>query len=105
MSDGTALAWACPAARTGVRHVPRSGLGEGMSPGPARRGGRNFLGGHDELQRDDDVGAPGADGAAAVGPAREFAERVREASLDPVPHDHAGAQGCAGEELLRPGDR
>lgn len=72
---------------------------------PAGRGGWNFLGCHDELQGDGDVGAARADGAAAVGPPHKVTERVGEASVDPVPHHHSGAQGGVGEELLRLGDR
>ncbi len=77
----------------------------GMSPGAARRGGRHGLGGHDEPERDDDVGAAGADGAAAVVLRHQFAEGIREAALDAVPDHHAGAQGSIGEELLRLGRR
>ena len=95
----------CPLLEGTGGHVPQRGLREGMSPGAARRGGRNLLGGHDESQRDDDVGAPGADGAAAVGPGHELPERIREAALDPVAHHHAGAQRRFGEEMLRPGRR
>lgn len=80
-------------------HWPR--LGEGMSGRPAaRRCGRDLFCGHHEGQRDHDVGAPGADGASAVGLLHEFAQGVRQSALDPVPDDDAGAERGGGEELL-----
>ncbi len=76
-----------------------------MSPGAPRRGGGNPLGSHDKRQWDDDVVVPGTDRAISVGPVHELAERVRKATLDPIAHHHAGAQGHVGEEALRLGRR
>lgn len=99
------LGWACPSERAKDGHVRPGGLGKGMSPGAARRGGRDFLGGHHEPEGYGDVGAPGADGAAGVVPGHQFAEGIRESALNPVAHHHAGAQGSVGEELPGLGGR
>lgn len=76
-----------------------------MSPGAGRRGRGNFLGCHHQMPGDLDVGAAGADRAAAVGLRHKLAERVRQAARDPVPHHHAGAQGRLGQEPQRRGQR
>lgn len=67
--------------------------------GAAGRGRRDFLGRHDEREGDDDVGAPGADGARAVGTVNELAKRVRQAAVDPVADHNAGPERGTGEEL------
>lgn len=73
-------------------------------PGAAAgRGGRDFLCGDHEGQRNGDVGAAGADGALGPVPPHQLAKRIREASLDPVPDHHAGPKRGSGKELLRRG--
>lgn len=76
----------------------RGGLGAARTPARGCRG--DLFGGHDERQGDDDVLAPGADGAVGAGPGHELAQRVRQASLDPVSDDHPGAERGAGKKLL-----
>ena len=79
----------------------RAGLGRGPARGAAGRGGRHFLGGGHLRQRNDHVGAPGADGALAVGLAHQLAERIRQAALNAVSDHHPGAERGIRKELLR----
>ena len=76
-----------------------------MSPGrggglAAGRGRGDTLGGHHQGERDNNVRAAGADGAAVSGARHQHAQRVRESALDPVPDHHAGAGRGGRQELL-----
>lgn len=87
--------------RTSTQYVHWARSGEGMSSGgAARRGGRDLFRGDHEGQRDHDVGAPGADGTTGVRLFHQFAQRVRQAALDPVPDHHPGAEWGRRKELL-----
>ena len=79
----------------GARLRPRAGAG--LRRGGA--GGTSLAGSH-ERQRNHDVGAAGADGALAVGRAHQFAQRIGQAALDPVPDHHACAERGVRKELL-----
>ena len=81
------------------------GLGEGMSPGAARRGRRDFLGGHHQIEGNHDIGPPGPYGALPAGAGHQLAQGIGQAALNPVAHHHTGPQRGVGEELLRLGDR
>lgn len=74
--------------------------GKRPAGGPPWRGRGYFFGGHHERQRYVDVGAPGADRAPAIGPVHEFAERIRQPAVDPVPDHNTSTEGGAGQELL-----